>query len=264
MFKAILLFIKAHTIATIVTTTVVIGTVVTTPIVVENYKLDKNVKENLDMLVSSDYKAPSDSSETEKNVILNNDNNNEQHSENKSVNTNEPLTFRIEVISNDNGTDYKIVPSYDKDYSQWSMSEKWAYQKTFERVAELAEENYNNAVSNEKQILDNMQKEFELIEASWSEYYPCVTGNISYNSYTRQYKGVYTKKIIATPDEYNSGYTFKYDEEHFSGVSAEEFRTVIYPIMLKTYEEAKKYDMYSTPEDAQYIQNLEIVYHLSD
>ncbi len=129
MFKAILLFIKAHTIATIVTTTVVVGTVVATPIVVENYKLDKNVKENLNMLVSSDYKATSDNTKEENNVILNN---NEQPTENIPTNNKqEELTFTVKRIEAnvDGGTsiEYKIVPSYDKDYSQWSKAEKEAY-----------------------------------------------------------------------------------------------------------------------------------------
>lgn len=161
MFKAILLFIKAHTISTIVTSAVVVTTAVATPIVVENYKLDKNVKENLDMLVSSDYKSTSDNKEAEKNVILNND---EQPIENKTVNTNEPLTFRIEKVysqadnisvdytkgnqainnAKERGIEYKIVPSYDKDFSKWSKEEKEAYQKLLEDISTMAKQDYNS------------------------------------------------------------------------------------------------------------------------
>lgn len=281
MFKAIFLFIKAHTIATIVTTTVVVGTVVATPIVVENYNLDKQVRENLDMLVSSDYKVPSDNNETKNNVVSNN---NEQPSENKSVNTNEPLTFRIEKVysqldnisvdytkgnqainnAKERGIEYKIVPSYDKDFSKWTKEEKEAYQKLLEDIRTMAEQDYNAVAQNEKQIMDNLQKEADLIEASWSEYYTCLSGTIAYNSYTKQYKGHYTKDIIATPDEYNSGYTYQYDKVHFSDVSAEEFRTVIYPIMVQTYKKGKELEVFDLSDIKNYSKNLEIVYHLSD
>ena len=281
MFKAIFLFIKAHTIATIVTTTVVVGTVVATPIVVENYNLDKQVRENLDILVSSDYKVPSDNNETKNNVVSNN---NEQPSENKSVNTNEPLTFRIEKVysqpdnisvdytkgnqainnAKERGIEYKIVPSYDKDFSKWTKEEKEAYQKLLEDIRTMAEQDYNSVTQNEKQIMDNLQKEADLIDASWSEYYPCISGTVAYNSYTKQYKGNYTKDIIATPDEYNSGYTYQYDTVHFSDVSAEEFRTVIYPIMVQTYKKGKELEVFDLSDIKNYSKNLEIVYHLSD
>lgn len=279
MFKTILAFIKAHTIATAITTTVVVSTVVATPIIVENYKLDKNVKENLDMLVSSDYKSTSDNNEAEKNVILNND---ELPTENKSVNTNEPLTFRIEKVysqtdnisvdytkgnqainnAKERGIEYKIVPSYDKDFSKWSKEEKEAYQKLLEDISTMAKQDYDAVAQNEKQIMDNLQKEADIADASWSETYPCVAGAVSYNSYTKQYKGNYWKDISATTDE--GGTHYHYDKEHFSGVSAEEFRTVIYPIMLQTYQKAKKLGAYDFPEEEQYRQNLETIYHLSD
>lgn len=259
MFKTILAFIKAHTIATAITTTVVVMAVVATPIIVENYKLDKNVKENLDMLVSSDYKVASDSSEIENNVILND---NEVKDEEKQIDTNKPLVFQIEEIEKDDGKEYVIVPSYDKDYSQWSNKEKRDYQANLEAIARLAEEDYNSVAQNEKQIMDNIQKEFDLIDASWSEAYPCVAGAVSYNSYTKQYKGQYWKDVSATTDE--GGTHYHYDKEHFSDVSAEEFRTVIYPKMLQIYQKAKKLGAYDFPEEEQYRQNLEKVYHLSD
>lgn len=258
MFKTILALIKAHTIATAITTTVVVSTVVITPIVVENYKLDKDVKENLYMLVSSDYKAPNDSNGIENNVILND---NEVKEEKKQIDTNKSLVFQIEEIEKDDGKEYVIVPSYDKDYSQWSNKEKRDYQANLEAIAKLAEEDYNSAVQNEKQMLDNVQKELDLIEASWSEIYPCVAGGVSYNSYTRQYRGEYWKDISATTDE--GGTSFHYDRERFTA-SSEEFRTVIYPKMLQIYQKAKKLGAYDFPEEEQYRQNLETVYHLSD
>ena len=43
MFKTILLFVKAHAVATTIVTTVVVGTAIATPIIVENYKLNKKM-----------------------------------------------------------------------------------------------------------------------------------------------------------------------------------------------------------------------------
>ena len=170
MFKAILAFIKTHVISTAITTTVVVGAAIATPIIVENYKLDKDVRENLGMLVSSNYKAPSDSNEIENDVMIND---NEQIIENKSVNTNEPLTFRIEKVyhkteggsivkdmqgndaieASSEGIEYKIVPSYDKDFSEWTKAEKEAYQKVLEETSKMAKEYY------QKTALDEEEKE---------------------------------------------------------------------------------------------------------
>ena len=278
MFKVILAFVKAHAIATAITTIVVVSAAIVTPMIIENYKLDKNVRENLDMLVSSDYKSTSDNNETEKNVISNND---EQPTANQSVNTNEPLTFRIEKVYNkteggnivedmqgndatemsSDSIEYKIIPSYDKDFSKWTKAEKEAYQKLLEDIRTMVEQDYNAAVQNENQLLDTIQKEVDLINSSWSENYPCVAGLISYNSYTKQYTGDYWKNISTTVDE--GGTHYNYDEEHFT-VSAEEFRTVIYPTMLQTYKKGKELGAFDFPEAAQYRQNLEIVYHFSD
>lgn len=92
MFKAIILFIKTHIIASTITATVVVGTAIATPIVVENYKLDKNVKENLGMLATNN-------NETGTNTITNN---NETLNKDNQNNTNEELTFKIEceIIEN--------------------------------------------------------------------------------------------------------------------------------------------------------------------
>lgn len=291
MFKSIIAFIKAHTLVTAISTTVVVSTAVVTPIVVENYKLDKDVKENLYMLVASNFQSDENNNQVKNEVqeVVNTENqeqHNEISSETLSVSTNkEPLKFRIEkVYSQDGelsvdytqgdvninnakskGIEYKIVPSYDKDFSEWTKAEKEAYQKALDDIRAMAEEDYNSVAQNEKQILDNMQKEFDLINSGWSERYLCPLGEIYYNSYTNQYKGNYTKKIIATTYNDGSGMSFQYDQESFSDMPAEEFRNTVYPIMIKIYEEGKnKYDMFSTSEEKLYIENLKTVYHLSD
>lgn len=282
MFKTILAFIKAHTIATAITTTVVVSTAVATPIVVENYKLDKEVKENLNMLVSSNYNSTSDNKEEEKNVILNND---EQPTENKPVNTNEPLTFRIEKVyhkteggnivkdmqGNDaiemssEGIEYVIVPSYDKDYSKWSKSEKEAYQRAFEETNKMAEEQYKSDVANEKQTIADIERELQLEFNSWSKEYLCGVGTISYNSYTKKYKGNYLSKTQTTflPD---SSSCTDYLYEDINNISKEEFRNTIYPMMLQKFKEKyeEKKEQYPLSEIQEYKSNLETVYHLSD
>lgn len=278
MFKAILLFIKTHAVATAITTTVVVGTTVATPIIVDNIKLDNMVKENLNMLVSSNFEESNNTNETASDTETAEDNQQE------NANTNEPLTFRVvevktkteggKIVKDMQGNDayemssenveYKIVPSYDKDYSKWTKAEKEAYQKAYEDAAKMAEERYKNNVANDKQILENLQKEFEKEETSWSEYYTCVSGSVAYNSYTKKYKGTYTSKIIETVHD-DGQHTYDYNTEFFGNVSADEFRNVIYPIMLQTYAESKKMGLYVIPEEEElYRANLEKVYHLSD
>lgn len=162
MFKAILLFIKTHAIATTITTIVVVGGVtsaVVIPPIVEDYKLSKNVEANLDMLVSSDYKVPSEETTTNNTKV-----NNEINEENKQeADKSKPLTFRIErvVIKNPNGdgTEYKIVPSYDKDFSQWSKEEKEEYQKTWEKAVQMVQNEYNETNANEAQIMKDAELE---------------------------------------------------------------------------------------------------------
>lgn len=90
MLKSILLFIKSHILITSITTIAVAGIIISTSIVINNYMLDKNVKENLGMLVSSDFQSninnktlPNDSKTNENNI---------------PINTDEPLTFRIEEV----------------------------------------------------------------------------------------------------------------------------------------------------------------------
>ena len=94
MFKAIILFIKTHIVVSTITATVIVSTVVAAPIMIENYKLDKDVKENLNMLVSSNFQTNVNNS-TENTQVRNEDN--------TAINTNELLTFRIEKVYSKKG-----------------------------------------------------------------------------------------------------------------------------------------------------------------
>lgn len=258
MFKAILLFIKAHTIATIVTTTVVVGTVVATPIVVENYKLDKNVKENLNMLVSSDYKATSDNTKEENNVILNN---NEQPTENIPTNNKqEELTFTVKRIEAnvDGGTsiEYKIIPSYDKDYSQWSKAEKEAYQKALEEIAEMVKDTYKNSVEKEEKIMADIERKLQLEENSWSKYYNFGTNSIAYNSYTKKYKG-----HISKGGKWNEQGVYVEKDGRDIDISREEFRSTVYYEIIQNIKNDE--DSLQSDKD-NYLSQLNEIYHLSD
>lgn len=258
MFKTILAFIKAHTIATAITTTVVVSTVVATPIIVENYKLDQNVKENLDMLVSSDYNSTSDSNEAEKNVILNND---EQPTENKSVSTNkEELTFTVKRIETNEaggiGIEYKVAPSYDKDYSQWSKSEKQAYQKAFNEALELSKKENERLKAKEEQTMQNVEMLLLKEMQSYSkEYYFMNTDESAwrYNSYTKLYDSGTATQIYG-----ESIYkTIQISGGNFSGVTKEDFRSIVYPAIKRKLN--KENSMYQ-----QMMSDLEELYHLSD
>lgn len=168
MLKAIFLFIKAHAVATAITTTVVVGTAVAAPIAVNNYILDKEVKNNLSMLAPSNFQSESNSKEDKKPV----------------VNKDEPLTFRIEkeyykkeggnIVKDMQGNDaieatvegrlYNIVPSYDKDYSKWTNEEKRAYLKAREEIARMEEERSKiiaeEANMNIQKMADSYSKEY--------------------------------------------------------------------------------------------------------
>lgn len=255
MFKTILAFIKAHTMVTAITATVVVSTVIATPIIVENYKLDKNVKENLDMLVSSDYKSTSDNNEIKNNVILNDD---ELSNENKSINTNEPLTFRIETEKHKSedgrveATYFNIVPSYDKDYSQWSKAEKEAYLKAREETQRMGEEIHLK----EQQTIANKERELQLEINSWSKEYICGMGNIAYNSYTKKYKG-----HISKGGKWNEQGFYVEKDGRDIDVSREEFRNVIYYELMQNIKNDK--DSPQSDKD-NYLSQLNELYHLSD
>lgn len=270
MLKTILVFIKAHTVATAITVTAVVGVTIVTPIVASNYILDKNVRENLSMLVPSNFQSAT--------------NNQVQDEPKSNVNTKEPLTFRIEKVEikqegggivkdmqgNDayemsgEGVEYKIVPSYDKDYSEWTKAEKQAYQKAYEDAAKMAKAEYEANAANEAQEMQRIALELQQEMASWSEDYVCGVGTISYNSYTKKYRGQYTSKVIVT-SQGAGAYSYDYKQETIDNISAEEFRNTIYPIMVQKYAEYKKLGIDWLPnETATYKANLEKVYHLSD
>ena len=251
MFKAIILFIKAHIIASTITATVVVGTAIATPIVVENYKLDKNVKENLGMLATNN-------NETSTNTITNS---NETLNEDNQNNANEELTFKIEKVvikteDGNEGTEFKIIPSYDKDYSEWTKQEKEAYQRAFEEANRMVKEEYDNRVSEEKQALDNIDKELEKIVNSWSKAYSIGTSTIAYNSYIQKYKG-----HISNGGKWNEQGIYVENGGRDIEVSKEEFRNTIYYELMQNI----KNDKNSIQSDKDnYLSQLNELYHLSD
>lgn len=237
MFKSILIFIKAHMIGTAITATVVVGTTVTGAIIVNHNILDKEVKEHLDILTYSNFQG--DTSNTNAEI---------------SVNYNEPLSFRIEKINMEDGSSYKIVPSYDKDYSEWTDAEKKEYQKMYNRIAELAKEDYNNAMANEDQAMENALSNLQKIQQSYSkEYmfsftkdgYLIESENWTYNSHLKLYTG--------------SAYDYQYIENlyktvtiggvQYSGVTKEDFRNIAYPNLKQKIENTVEKKMQRQKKD---------------
>lgn len=180
MFKAILIFIKTHAVATAITTTVVVTGAVAAPIVVDNYKLEKSVEANLGMLAKSDEFVANDAPETTDNsvetntletidnsVIKDNSIENENVVTNEEVITNntEPLTFRVEreVVKFENGSSisYNIVPSYDKDASEWTKEEKEAYMKAVEELYAMGEADHEALLAEEERKLREAELELE-------------------------------------------------------------------------------------------------------
>lgn len=264
MFKAILTFIKAHIVATSITATVVVSTAIAIPIVVKNYKLDKSIKENLYMLVSSDLQSNKDIK------LENGDQNavNKEQSNNIPTNSkDEKLTFTIKRIESnvDGGTgiEYKIIPSYDKDYSKWTNAEKEAYQEAFNEAIQLSEKEHKEIIAREYQNLAEIEQNLQLEINSWSKEYICGVGNIYYNSYTKKYKGSYLSEIVRTTDPNDSSVTnYSYNTIDIDNISKEDFRNNIYPIMMQKFEEQQ--EQWLPDEIKEYKSNLETVYHLSD
>lgn len=265
MFKAILLFIKTHAIATTITTVVVVGgatSAVVIPPIVEEYKLTKNVEANLDMLVSSDYQAQNEETITDNNEVIN-----EIVEENKQeADKTKPLTFRVERIEEKGGNwesiGYVVVPSYDKDFSNWSKEEKKAYLVAEEEAHRLGKAESERIENEEKQAIVDTEQELQKIINSWSKEYTCGGGVVRYNSYLKKYTGsYYTITTTSTTDSYGvtSGET-KYSTNDFSEISVEDFKSNIYPKILQNLEKHYK----DTPEYSQYKTNLNELYHLSD
>lgn len=186
MLKVILIFIKSHIVIAAITTTVVVGTVVATPIIVDNYKKEKDAKQNISsndiVTVSSnqiitDNTVISNDKETTNNAIINegtevsdnkitNNNsiaNDNSTTNNSTSNDDEPLTFRIEKIELEDewggkGIEYKVVPSYEKDGSKWTEEEKEEYDRMLKEAAKMSKADYDEAVESEKQIMEEIEK----------------------------------------------------------------------------------------------------------
>lgn len=263
MFKAILLFIKTHAIATTITTVVVVGgvtTAVVVPPIVEEYKLTKSVEANLNKLVSSNYQV----SNEETNEVINE----VSEENNKEVEDSKPLTFRIERVEekseNGEGVGFVIVPSYDKDFSQWSKADKEAYNEALQESARLTKEEVEKMEAQEEQNLANTMAQLE-VEGAWKSYDVGFGTDISYNSLKNTYKGRY---YILHPEDVSKEYSKEFDE-----ISAEEFRTTIYPEILASLKRGRDWaspeadEIISTGENSDYnsyIAILNKLYHLSD
>lgn len=192
MLKAIFAYVKAHVVVTAITTTVVVGTAVATPIVVkqiENHKEEKNntarvdqiVNDNLDLLIKENEEIINDT-QSEKTIEENNQIvDNKQQASKEQSNKNEPLTFRIEKVKTVNkggsaaitmegepattmdstGTSYRIVPSYEKDSSEWTDADKEAYSKAVEEIANMAKTDYDEAVKREEQTIREIEEKLQ-------------------------------------------------------------------------------------------------------
>lgn len=305
MFKSILLFIKAHAVATVITTIVVVGTAVIAPITINNYILDKNIRENLNMLVSSNFQSDVNNQTVEDNHVPN--------ETQTVVNTDEPLTFRIEKVvikqegggivkdmqGNDaiemssDGIEYKIVPSYDKDYSKWTKADKEAYQKAYEDVAKMVEEEYKKNMANEENAMLDAIMVIQQINDSYSKDYSfnfnSGNGTInfeswSYNSYTKLYScgtatqiyGEKIEKAVKVPGV----------QSDMIGITKEDFRNIVYPALKQKIESKVKQALQQQIKDnpaiaevpnalnefkgvlekekKEALSNLEELYHLSD
>lgn len=267
MLKAILLFIKAHSIATAITTTVVVTTAVATPIVVDNYKIEKSIEANIGMLAKSDYSVTEDNSITTENVVTDNT---------------EPLTFRIEkvdissnggnIVTNmkgedaiemsSNGTEYRIIPSYDKDISEWTKAEKEEYIKIAEKAKAMADEEHEQILKQEQNSMSEAMNNIAKEQSSWSDYYTCGVASIKYNSYTKKYDGTYSIMIKTITD---GGLGATYDYETITvDTTAADFRNNIYPILLQEFQKRVDDNSWLQPEINEYKSNLDKLYHLSD
>jgi len=312
MLKAIFLFIKAHAVLTAVTTTVVVGIAVVTPIAVSNYMLDKNVKENLSMLAPSDFRTNTHNQETENNQEQNNEieNNQTQNESKPVVNPEEPLEFRIErvfheeedgyIVVDDEDDDiyqmkgesaeYKIIPSYDKEYSKWTKEEKKAYQKAYEDVAKIAEKDYQNNMLNEQKAMQETIITMEKVTAAESKEYRFSRSNgwpefWIYNSYTKLYRcgtvtQTYGEKVEKTVRIKGT------QSGTMTGVIKQDFREIVYPSLKKDIEDKmqqklqrqikenpagaenpqfmKEFKKQLEEEKQNALKDLEELYHLSD
>lgn len=297
MLKSILLLIKSHVTLTVtlIFTTTVIGLIAAMTIAVKNYELDKNVKKNLSMLTSSNFQTDVENQMNQDSQISNENG--------PTVNRDEPLTFRIEKVfikqeggnivkdwqgneayeMSGEGIEYKIVPSYDKDYSKWTKAEKEAYQKMYEDVAKKVQEDYNKAAVNESNAMIEAtittQKIMNSISKEYIFWYKDSEGSVSseswsYNSYLKLYScGMAIQNY--GEDIYK---TIRISQAEYTGVTKEDFRSIVYPSLQQKIEELVQQRIVEDPygsqnvEWMQEIQNqkqeslneLEELYYLSD
>lgn len=274
-----------------------ITSAVVIPPIVEEYKLTKSVEANLDILVSSDYQAPS-----EETNINNSENSNAIVEEVKQeADYSKPLTFKIvpyqvkvenikATITEQSGdivdepitylpekeeykTAYKIVPSYDKPISQWSKQEKKAFDEKLQEINKIYDADFQASVESSKQELNNATQAItaimDKVDNSYSkDYNLCWVANSNgtstfeawrYNTYTKLYTGT-------TQDEYKT-VTYYIDKSQsvpngveYTGISIQDFRTTVYSSLKQKINSTDLIE-----EDKQVaLDNLNQLYHLSD
>ncbi len=59
------------------------------------------------------------------------------------------------------GTSYRIVPSYEKDPSEWTDADKEAYSKAVEEIANMAKTDYDEAVKREEQTIREIEEKLQ-------------------------------------------------------------------------------------------------------
>jgi len=264
------------------------------------------------MLAPSDFQTDINNQEEENNETQNNEiENNQTQNENKLVvNTDEPLEFRIEKISNEEedgyilvneqenndnqmkakSTEYKIVPSYDKEYSKWTKEEKKAYQKAYEDVAKMAEKDYQNNMLNEQKAMQETVITMEKVMAAESKEYMFWRTNGMpefwiYNSYTKLYRCGTVTQIYG--EEIEKTVRIKGSQSGtMTGVIKQDFREIVYPSLKKDIEDKmqqelqrqikenpagtespqfmKEFKKQLEEEKQKALKELEELYHLSD
>lgn len=240
MFKTILVFIKAHAVATAVTTVAVVGTAVAAPIAVHNYILDQQVKQNLGMLApaktQTQAKPTEESTETpveEGQAPV--EETSQEEAPVEMIKSDEPVTFRIETVEKEeyypNGNlkekskSYVIVPSYNKDYSKWTKKEKEEYQRLLEEAGRMAKEDHEQILKEEEQALRDAEADIEKVINAYSKDYTFVvlSSNGTLSTETWRYNAQ-AKKYSGQEWEYEGKVNVD-----FLGISAEDFKRVVYP-----------------------------------
>lgn len=233
MFKTILVFIKAHAVATAVTTVAVVGTAVAAPIAVHNYILDQQVKQNLGMLAPATTQTQA--KPTEEGTETPTEGTSQEDAPVEMIKSDEPVTFRIETVEKEEhfpdgslkekSKSYVIVPSYNKDYSKWTKKEKEEYQRLLEETARMAKEDHEQTIKEEEQALKNAEADIEKVINAYSKDYTFIvlSSNGTMSTETWRYN---------TQAKKYSGQEWEYEDKvnvDFLGISAEDFKRVVYP-----------------------------------